>query len=50
MDVNVIEEFSGKHGMIWLETSAKTGENINKLFEKVAQKVFKRQLINNLVN
>ena len=27
------EEFAAKHGMIWMETSAKTAEGVNKLFE-----------------
>lgn len=36
VDPKSAEEFAAKYGMIWMETSAKTAENINKLFERVA--------------
>ena len=39
-----IEAFAAEHGMIWLETSAKTGENVNKLFEKVAYEIVKKTM------
>jgi small GTP-binding protein len=39
IDPKKVEAFAQKHNMIWVETSAKTGENINKLFEKVAQEI-----------
>ena len=37
-----IEAMAEKHSMIQMECSAKTGENINKLFEKVAFEIIKR--------
>mmetsp|Transcript_3886 Transcript_3886/g.3676 ORF Transcript_3886/g.3676 Transcript_3886/m.3676 type:complete len:199 (-) Transcript_3886:21-617(-) len=43
VDSKKAEAFAIKHGMVWFETSAKTGENINKLFEKVAQEIVKRK-------
>jgi small GTP-binding protein len=36
-------EFVEKFGMIHFETSAKTGENVNKLFEAVAQEIVKKK-------
>jgi small GTP-binding protein len=37
------QEFVERYGMIFFETSAKTGENINKLFETVAQKIVEKK-------
>lgn len=44
VDSKRAEAFAVKHGMIWFETSAKTGENINKLFEKIAQEIVKKKI------
>jgi len=43
IDAKKAEEFAAKNGMIWMETSAKTGENVNKLFEKVAQEIIRKK-------
>lgn len=38
------ETFAAAHGMLWLETSAKTGQNIDKLFERLANDIVKKKL------
>lgn len=37
------KDFADKYGMMHFETSAKTGENINKLFEAVAHKIAEKK-------
>jgi small GTP-binding protein len=37
------QEFGEKYGMLFFETSAKTGENVNKLFESVSQEILKKK-------
>lgn len=37
------KDFAEKYGMMHFETSAKTGENINKLFEAVAHKIAEKK-------
>ena len=44
MEQAKIEAFAEEHDMIWMETSAKTGENVNKLFEKVAYEIVKKTM------
>ena len=44
IELKKVEAFAERHGMVWMETSAKTGENINKLFEKVALEIVKRTM------
>lgn len=43
IDAKDAQEFVEKYGMVYFETSAKTGENINKLFEAVAQKIVEKK-------
>ena len=43
VDQRAAQEFAEKFGMILVETSAKTGENINKLFETVAQEIVNKK-------
>jgi len=43
IDSKDAQEFVEKYGMVYFETSAKTGENINKLFEAVAQKIVEKK-------
>ena len=43
VDIKAAHEFSEKFGMIFVETSAKSGENINKLFETVSQEIVKKK-------
>ena len=38
------ETFAATHGMLWLETSAKTGDSIGKLFERVANDIVRKKL------
>ncbi|OMJ66581.1 hypothetical protein SteCoe_36517 [Stentor coeruleus] len=37
------QDFGDKYGMLFFETSAKTGENINKLFENVSQEILRKK-------
>lgn len=37
------QEFGEKYGMLFFETSAKTGENVNKLFESVSQEILRKK-------
>jgi GTPase SAR1 family protein len=37
------EDFAAEHGMTWMETSAKTGENVSKIFEKIANQIVKKK-------
>jgi len=39
------EAFAAAHGMLWLETSAKTGQNVDKLFERLANDIVRKKLI-----
>jgi small GTP-binding protein len=43
VDPKKAEAFAVKHGMIWMETSAKTGHNISKLFERLGQELITRR-------
>ena len=43
IDSKTAQEFVDKFGMIFFETSAKTGENINKVFETVSQEIVKKK-------
>lgn len=43
VDPKKAEAFAAKHGMIWIETSAKTGHNVNKLFERLGQELVSRR-------
>ena len=43
VELKTSQEFVEKYGMIYFETSAKTGENINKLFETVSQEIVKKK-------
>ena len=38
------EVFAAAHGMLWMETSAKTGENVDKLFERLANDIVRKKL------
>jgi len=38
------EAFAAAHGMLWLETSAKTGQNVDKLFERLANDIVRKKL------
>ena len=40
-DMEIAEKFAVENGMIWMEVSAKSGENINKLFENIAYEVIR---------
>lgn len=42
VDTKRAESFAESNGMIWFETSAKSGENVNKLFERVAQEIYNK--------
>lgn len=44
VEVKTAERFAAEHGMIWVETSAKTGEGVNKLFERLASELVKKKL------
>ncbi|OMJ72545.1 hypothetical protein SteCoe_28989 [Stentor coeruleus] len=37
------QEFGEKYGMMFFETSAKTGDNVNKLFESVSQEILRKK-------
>ena len=39
VDAAKVEGFAVANGMAWFETSAKTGENVNKLFDRLANEV-----------
>ena len=43
IEQRVAQEFAEKFGMLFVETSAKSGENINKLFETVAQEIVNKK-------
>jgi Ras-related protein Rab-5C len=43
VDSKAAKEFAEKFGMLFVETSAKTGENINKVFETVSQEIIKKK-------
>jgi small GTP-binding protein len=43
VDPKKAEAFAAKHGMVWIETSAKTGHNVNKLFERLGQELVTRR-------
>jgi small GTP-binding protein len=43
VDPKRAEAFAAKHGMVWIETSAKTGHNVNKLFERLGQELVTRR-------
>ena len=44
VEVKTAERFAAEHGMIWVEASAKTGEGVNKLFERLASELVKKKL------
>ena len=37
------QAFAARFGMLWIETSAKTGEAISELFEKVATSILNKK-------
>ena len=43
IDTKAAQDFVDKFDMIFFETSAKTGENINKLFEAVSQEIVRKK-------
>ena len=43
VDLKKAEAFASKFNMNWIETSAKTGHNVNQLFDTVAQQIVKKQ-------
>lgn len=43
LDQKRAEAFASRHGMSWIETSAKTGDNINKLFEMVGSQIVRQK-------
>jgi hypothetical protein len=38
-----IEAFAATRGMLWIETSAKTGEGIEAIFERSAEELLRRR-------
>ncbi|OMJ88167.1 hypothetical protein SteCoe_9987 [Stentor coeruleus] len=43
LNTKAAQDFGDKYGMLFFETSAKTGENINKLFENVSQEILRKK-------
>lgn len=43
IELRTAQDFAEKFSMVLIETSAKTGENINKLFETVAQEIVNKK-------
>lgn len=43
VNTKAAQDFGDKYGMLFFETSAKTGENINKLFENVSQEILRKK-------
>ena len=40
------EEMAKKYGMIYMEASAKTGDNVNELFDSITEKIIEQRLPN----